>query len=109
MDDTIVKSVVIEQIDCKETKTAKNGNLYCSVGIKAAGKWYNGLMWGDAIQTVSKWKSGDKKMLAFFQEEWKGKMMSKFKLPTKGDMIYQEIDAIKARLTIIEQNKPTQQ
>lgn len=104
MNDIIVKSVILDEIDCKETKTAKNGNLYCSVGIKSAGKWYNGLMWGDAIETASKWKSGDKMTLAFFQEEWKGKMMSKFKIPTKTDLFGNRMDKIEAEIKLIKEH-----
>lgn len=104
MNDTIIKSVTLDEIDCKEIKTAKNNNQYCSVGIKVGGKWYNGLIWGDNIETASKWKLGDKIMLAFFQEEWKGKMMSKFKLPTKTDLIYHEIDAIKREIFLIKEH-----
>lgn len=104
MNDVIVKSVVIDEIDCKETRTAKNNNQYCSVGIKIGGKWYNGLMWGDAIETASKWKSGDKMMLAFFQEEWKGKMMSKFKLPTKTDLLDSRMANMEAEIKLIKEH-----
>lgn len=104
MNDIIVKSVVLDEIDCKETKTAKNGNPYCSVGIKIGGKWYNGLMWGDAIEHAKLWKSGDKIMLAFFQEEYKGKMYSKFKIPTKTDLLDSRMANMESEIKLIKEN-----
>lgn len=101
MSDQIVRTVSLEEITCKETKTAKNGNLYCSVYIKVGGKSYGGLMWGDNIDIAKTWKQGSSIMLVFFQEEYQGKMYAKFKLPTKTDLIYNEINALKAKLKLI--------
>ncbi|KKN59960.1 hypothetical protein LCGC14_0537100 [marine sediment metagenome] len=103
MDDVILKEVTLSKIDCKETKTAKNGNLYCSVGIQIGmDKWYNGLMWGDSIEVAKQWKPGDKVALAFFQEEYKGKMYSKFKLPTKTDLLNQRMTNMEAEIKLIK-------
>jgi len=101
MDDIIVKTVRIEEVSCKETKTSKNNKQYCSCGIKVGGKWYNGLMWGDQIEQVNNWKAGDDMTLAFFQEEYQGKMYSKFKLPSKTDLLYNEINYLKEQIKLI--------
>ncbi len=103
MDDAIIKTVVIDKVDCKETKTSKNNKQYCSVGIEVNGKWYNGLMWEKQIDTAKQWKPKDELMLIFFQEEYQGKMYSKFKLPTKENLI-QEITTIKKDIVLIKEH-----
>lgn len=108
MTDIIVRTVVLDEISCKETKTSKKNNKsYCSVGIKIGGKWYNGVMWGDQIDIAKQWKERDSIILAFFQEEWEGKMQSKFKLPTKVDMLSQRMTNMEAELKLIKDHLKT--
>jgi len=105
MNGTIIKTVIIDKVDCKETKTSQNnGKQYCFCGIVINEKWYNGTMWEKQIDIVSQWKAKDKLTLVFFQEEYQGKIYSKFKIPTKTDLIYQEIDAIKRELFLIKEH-----
>ena len=104
MNNAIIKTVILGEINCKESKVAKNNNQYCSVGIKIGGKWYNGLMWGDNIDMANKWKSGDKIMLAFFQEEYQGKIHSKFKLPTKTDLLTNRMVNMETEIKLIKEH-----
>ncbi len=104
MDDPILKTVILDEINCKEIKVAKNNNQYCSVGIKIGGKWYNGLMWGDKIEMAKQWKPKDKIALSFYQEEYEGKMYSKFKLPSRTDVIFNELNIVKAEIKLIKEH-----
>ena len=102
MSEPILKTVTLDKIDCKETKTAKNGKLYCSVGIVVKDKWYNGLMWGGNIDLANQWKPKDELMLVFFQEEYEGKTYSKFKIPTKTDLLSVRMDNMEAEIKLIK-------
>lgn len=102
----IIGKVKIEQINVGENKTSKGGKAYAQVGIKTNNKWYNNIVWGNDIEKVKSINEGDILELCFFQEEYQGKMYSKWKYPSRYDQIEIRLKALEKKVFGKEEKKP---
>ncbi len=86
--------IKIEQLSSKEQKIAKNNNPYMVCGIKAGGKWYNGMMWKDDIEKFNQLNEGMEIHVVHFTEDYQGKTYDKFRFPKPIDLLEERVTAL---------------
>lgn len=104
----MIKTVTPEAVNVKEKKTGTtNGRDWTlwPVGVAVKGTWYNGAVFNqDDLDYIQKDKPC---VLDFYQEEYRGEMQWKFKLPNKQARLEDRISALEERVKVLEQDNPS--
>ena len=89
-----MKKYLIEKVNIGDSKEGETNNRkwkVTQVGIKIAGEWHNAGLFKEQEVDLVKNHEGKELALELFQEEYKGKMYNKFKVPSRLDLLEQRI------------------
>ena len=100
----------IEKVNIGEKKTGKTGSREWSltpVGLLIGGKWYNSAIFDEKL--LEGFKVGLKVNLILYEEEYKGKMYDKFKIPSESDAIKSRLERVEKGLAALYNNPKIKQ